>query len=224
MTSLRQTFQDTTGKVLSALPWICLVTVAILLTNWQGFSVLPFSGQWVTTQTTQEVRNLIISGLKDASDLTTVYMSTKATVVTNQAQKLAGIPLGDTNLVYEGVGTVRAGIDISKLEAKTVDPDHHKIHVLLPAAHITDTTLDVNRSNILAHYRNWLGPNAELELQENAQREALRKIQTEACENNILEAANNNAAHLIEQILRTSGYQEITIETQLPQTESCAIA
>lgn len=224
MTSLRQTFQDTTGKVLSALPWICLVTVAILLTNWRGFSVLPFSGQWVTTQTTQEVRNLIISGLKDASDLTTVYMSTKATVVTNQAQKLAGIPLGDTNLVYEGVGTVRAGIDISKLEAKTVDPEHHKIHVLLPVPHITDTTLDVNRSNILAHYRNWLGPNAELELQENAQREALRKIQIEACENNILEAANNNAAHLIEQILRTSGYQEITIETQLPQSESCAIA
>ena len=224
MTSLRQTFQDTTGKVLSALPWICLVTVAILLTNWRGFSVLPFSGQWVTTQTTQEVRNLIISGLKDASDLTTVYMSTKATVVTNQAQKLAGIPLGDTNLVYEGVGTVRAGIDISKLEAKTVDPEHHKIHVLLPAPHITDTTLDVNRSNILVHYRNWLGPNAELELQENAQREALRKIQIEACENNILETANNNASHLIEQILRTSGYQEITIETQLPQSESCAIA
>lgn len=209
---------------MNVLAGIILVSAAVAWVSWRGFSFLPISGFWMSTQTTQEVRNLIISGLKDSSDLTTVYMSTKATVVTNQAQKLAGIALGDTNLVYEGVGTVRAGIDIGQLEAKTVDLEHHKIHILLPPPHITETTLDVNRSNILAHYRNWFGPNTELELQENAQREALRKIQAEACENHILETANTNAQHLVEKILATSGYQEIQVEIQSPQADSCPAA
>jgi hypothetical protein len=62
----------------------------------------------------------------------------------------------------------------------------------------------------------------ELELQEKAQAEALAKIRSQACSGELLTATNTNAQRVIERILATAGYKEITVETQLPEAGVCA--
>ncbi|PLZ97275.1 hypothetical protein CEN50_15680 [Fischerella thermalis CCMEE 5268] len=68
-----------------------------------------------------------------------------------------GVPIGNTNLVYEGVGTIRAGIDLKQLKVVKLDNTQHFIHVSLPSPYINEVDLNVNRSSILANYRNWFG-------------------------------------------------------------------
>ncbi|MDX2212306.1 MAG: DUF4230 domain-containing protein [Oculatellaceae cyanobacterium bins.114] len=197
---------------------LMIVTVTLLI----GFGLPMAQTRWgAQPAATSEVRSLIISGLKDMTELTTVNVSTKTTIVTQQKRKLLGLNVGNTNLVYEGVGTVRAGIDLSELQVKQMNMGDRQIQVILPPPYITDASLDVNRSSILAHYRQWLGPNAELALQERAQANALQKIRAEACESNALTIANQNAKQLIETILHKGGYQDVTVETQLPQGREC---
>lgn len=197
-----------------------LVALMVLFGVW--FGVSHVQTHWnAQPAATAEVRSLIISGLKDMAELTTVHVSTKATVVTQQDRKLLGVKVGNTNLVYEGVGTVRAGIDLQNLTVKDISWGDRYIHIVLPPPYITDTSLDVNRSSILAHYRRWLGPNAELDLQEQAQAQALQTIRAEACESNALEVANQNAKQLIETILQKGGYQTVIVENQLPAAEVC---
>lgn len=169
---------------------------------------------WSATTTTADVRNLIIGGLHNASELTTVSSSGKATIVINQQKKVLGIPIGDTHLVYEGVGTIRAGIDLTQLEVTEVDINQHKIHIILPPPSLSDIGLDVGHSSTLAAYRRWLAPNVSPEMQEQAQRQAIAELKAQAQTHQILEAANSNAKQLIETVLTKAGFQTIAIETQ----------
>lgn len=139
----------------------------------------------------------------------------------SQKRMVSRWSVGDTNLVYEGVGKVQAAIDMNKLEAKEVDIDNHKIHILLPPPHIVDTSIDIKNSHVIASYRKGFGPSVESKLQTEAQQEALQAIKAEACANNLLDIANNNAKQLVEKVLQTSGFEKIIVETQKPQSGAC---
>jgi hypothetical protein len=219
--SLKKTTQEPTGRHWGKIMGIGFVVIALLTISWNGFNFM--TSHWVTTNATVEIRNLIVNGLQNTSELTTVRTSSKATIVVYQPKKLLGMPLGDTNLVYEGVGTIRAGIDLMQIEARAVDMNKRSIHLTLPPPHIGEVGLDVTRSSVLANFRHWFAPSAGAEMQELAQHKAIHKIKAEACANHILDAANTNAKQLIEKVLSTAGYQHIEIDTQFPQTGGCSV-
>ncbi len=191
---------------------IIMVTVFVLfiflLPSWMGNWLFPGSSRTV------EVRNLVIGGLQDRQELTTVSMSTKATVHASQDKKISIVPLGNTHVVYEAVGEVQAGIDIQDLKVKNPDSKTGQIEVLLPPPHLTNAFLKINDSQVVVKYRNWLGPEDKSDLQEQAQKEALRIIKEEACSGNILEKANRNAQIIVEDLLTKANYKDIIITTQ----------
>lgn len=164
--------------------------------------------------TSVEIRALISQQLQNKSELTTAQQTTTATVVVSQSRDWGGFNWGDTNLVYQGIGDVQAGIDLRKLEAKQVDWGQRRIHILLPPPQITHVSLDVQKSSVLANYRRWFGPDAELELQQTAQREALKQITATACRQDLFTTTNTNAKQLVNTILQTAGYQQVIVETQ----------
>jgi hypothetical protein len=178
----------------------------------------------VSSETTVEIRNIIIGGLQDMNELTTTKMSTKATVDIKEERKfLDRVPLGDTHVVYEAVGTVQAGIDLDQLEVKKIDVANHQVRLILPPPRITEAFLDVNGSHVVVHFRRWLGPSVESELQERAQKDALALIQKEVCANNILDNANQHAKKLVENILHNAGYEEVIVDTQPPGINACSV-
>lgn len=170
---------------------------------------------------TVEIKSILISGLKDMAELNTATLETKTIVTTSQTRMVSRWSVGDTNLVYEGVGKVQAAIDMSKLEAKEVDMDNRQVHILLPPPHIVDTSLDVKNSSVVASYRNWWGPSVEAELQTEAQQKALKAITAEACANHLLDVANKNAKQIVEKVLQTAGFEKIIVETQNPTSGTC---
>lgn len=170
---------------------------------------------------TIELRSIIINGLQGSTELNTADLFTETVVVTNQDRTLGQVKLGNTKVIYQAIGKVRAGIDLSQLEAKDVNMIEGKIHILLPPPHLLDTSIDVARSSVLDSHRNWFGPAVEADLQTMAQKEALYKIKAAACEKGLLKVANAQAKQTVEQILRTAGYKEIVIDTQSPQADTC---
>lgn len=177
-----------------------------------------------STETTVEIRNIIIGGLQDMNELTTTKMSTKATVDIKEERKfLDRVPLGDTHVVYEAVGTVQAGIDLDQLEVKKIDVANHQVRLILPPPRITEAFLDVNGSHVVVHFRRWFGRSVESELQERAQKDALALIQKEVCANNILDNANQHAKKLVENILHSAGYEEVIVDTQPPGMNACSV-
>lgn len=204
---------------------IILISVSIFLTSLNSSFNSAVNGikEWLFPDavTTTEIRNIVITGLKDMNELTSVNMSSKATIKSSEEQKISRFTIGDTNVIYEAVGQVQAGIDISKLVAKSVDSREHRIHIQLPPSHISDVSLDVSSSHVIASYKNWFGPNTERQLLEKAEKQALTQIEANACAGDILQKANKNAKKLVEDILKVAEYENITIDVQSPSKDAC---
>lgn len=219
--SLKQSMQGAVSSLANRALTIGLVAIAILTILWTGFHF--FVPPVYKVKTTSDVRNLIISGVQNETELITASTTIKATVVIQQVAKILGQPIGETDLVYEGVGTVHSGINLAKIEVTDLEPEHHTAHVLLPAPTISEVNLDIARSSTLANYRKWFGPQAGAAIYEEAQREVNAKIRQQACANHILEAANANAAQLVKNILAKVDLEDAVVDIQAPASDACPL-
>ncbi|MGG6264840.1 DUF4230 domain-containing protein [Leptolyngbya sp. AN03gr2] len=202
------------AQILQKLGWQAIALLTILML---GLFSLPFLLQPSATHV--DVRNLIFSGLNNVDQLTTVTIDAKATVRVEKPSEVWGLQVGQTNFVYEGVSQVQAGINLKRLEVKSVSAD--AVHLSLPAPYVREIGLNVGHSTILANYRDWFAPKATPELQEQAQLKAIAAIRQEACKGGILEAANQSAKQLLTDVLTKLGYTMIQIDTQLPKDSIC---
>ncbi len=213
--SLKQMIKETV--YIWVLGAIAAVLVAVVV-----FQFLTTHPRVITT--TSQVKDIIVGGVQNASDFTTATIKSKASIVVKQDQTILKIPVGNTNLVYQGAGTIRAGIDLTKLEVLELDSSQGRIHIQLPPPYINEVSLQVDESKILANYRHWFSPKAGAELYDQAQKEARAKIKEEACANDILKAANSNAEQSVNTILTKAGFKEIQIDTQQPQPNTCFVS
>lgn len=217
--SLKQSMQGAVSNLANRALTVGLIGIAVLAVLWTGVHFLvPHA---YSIKTTSDIRNLIVSGVHNETELTTASTTVKATVVIQQIGKVLGLPIGETDLVYEGVGAVRSGLNLSQLEVTDLVPERHTVHILLPAPTISDVSLDVTRSSILADYRKWFGPKTGASIYEEAQRQAITKIKQQACANQILDVANVNAAQLVKGILSKVNFEDAVVETQTPITDVC---
>lgn len=168
-------------------------------------------------------KSIIISGVHNVSELTTATVEIRAAVPITEPNKILFIPGGSTNLVYEGVGLVQAGINLKDIEVVDVDQFGKSVHVILPAPQITHVNLDVDSSSTLADYRTYIAPKPGPEHYEQAQKKVMQSIRANACSSHILEAANSNAKQQIEDILSAAKFEEIIIDIELPDENSCTL-
>lgn len=218
---LKQTAKNLVDQLIEKVSWKIWATILALLIAWTGGI---FFSNHISVGTTTQVRNLIISGLQTASELTTVSTESKATITVEKQKKLLGIPLGKTHLVYEGVSKIRAGFDLSEMKIKDLNKVSDSVHIILPPPFIEADGLDIENSSILASYRQWFAPKSGTDLEDEAQRKAIAAIKSQACANHILEIANNNAKQQIDKLLTQVGFQKIQIDTQLPKDHRCPVA
>jgi len=169
--------------------------------------------------TTESVRNLIFSGVENASEFVAATTDGYATVKVDEVAKKLGIPIGKTTLIYEGVGTVQAGFNLKELVVSDLDFKNRTITAELPAPRILNINLDIARSSKIDDYRSWFGPAVTAELYEEAQREALAIIREKACSGNLFKAASSSAKEQVRTILSKAGFNTVTVEVEFG---SCA--
>jgi hypothetical protein len=170
-----------------------------------------------------DVRSLVVSQVRGASELTTAVFTMEAVVPTRQNRDLAGYTVGTTTLLYIAYGEVRAGVDLKDLNANNVQIVNDTIQLQLPPPRILDSKIDVNRSSVYDYDRGFLGlgPDVAPQLQMLAQRETLKKITMAACSQGVLQQANDRAELVVEKLLNTAGYKQVVVSTQSPLSSSC---
>lgn len=197
------------------------------------FSTWEIGDRWLTRLSTLlsnpqpspqvDVRSLVIQQVREASDLTTAVFTMQAVVPTSQDATIGGIAIGTTKLLYVAHGEVQAGVDLSKITPANVQTSGQQVRLQLPPPQLLNSKIDVNRSNVYDYNRGWLGlgPDVAPQLQTQAQQKALQTIVEAACTDGILQRASDRAKFVVTQLLKTAGYQTVTIEVTPPANPTC---
>lgn len=175
---------------------------------------------------TVDVRTVVVEQVRNVSELTTAVFTMEAVVPAQSDRKLGEYTIGKTNLLYIAYGEARAGIDLSELEAADVSTSDagKRVKLVLPPPKLLDTKIDVERSGVYDYSRGFLnlGPDRAPELQSAAQQEALSEIERAAvCEQDILGQANDRAELVVSQLLQSTGFEEVIVETSPGISADC---
>lgn len=165
----------------------------------------------------------VVIQIRNATDLSTAVYSTETVIPVSQDTLIGQIPIGTTRLLYIARGEARAGIDFSEIQAKDVNIGNGTVKVVLPPPHIIDSKIDVERSRIYEHSKDWFGPNVESALHEQAEQEALREITSAACQAGLLESASKKAQGIVVQLLDKVGYKDVSVEVRKLEANACVI-
>ena len=214
-------------KKVSEQTFILIVAIIISTSGVLYLSKIPqniLSWAFPVTHTNTEIQNLIIGGIQSMDTLTTAGVTNKTTIKVSQDRNLGRFNIGTTNLIYEGIGKVEAGIDFSQIEVTNVDERQKSVTVVLPAPQLSNVYLDIHQSGVIDTYKKGLGANVERELQDEAQQEALRMIKVEACASNILELSLTQAKTVVTSILTKAGFQDIQILVKPTESNGCTIS
>lgn len=208
---------------------ITLVLLLLLFTFWQtGSRLVSQVGSIFNAEPGQpeiEPPTQIVTKLRGASELTTAVFAMESVVPARQDRKVGRLVVGSTTLLYIAYGEVRAGVDLSELDAEDIAVTDEGIEVTLPAPEILDSKIDVNRSRVYDYNRGFLGlgPDVAPELQTLAQQTTLQRIVTSACSDGVLNEANDRAQLTVTQLLSNTGYQQVEVKTSPPALETCQL-
>lgn len=206
---------------------ISLIVLLTFLGIWRtGDRILNFVGelfkpQLITPQV--EIPTLIVSRIKGIQELTTTVQTMETIVPASAERKLGDISLATTRLLYIARGEIRAGIDLSQLTEADIEVNKNRIKINLPPSKILDSKIDVNNSRVYDYDRGFLnlGPDLAPQLQTIAQKKTLVEIINTACSEGILHTANERAKETITQLLSSTGYEQIEINTVDLLPNSC---
>ncbi len=172
--------------------------------------------------------SLIVRQVREVSELTTAMLEMDAVVpVSDKRHIIAHIPLAESKLLYIAHGNVRVGVDLSEFQADDVQVEGDTISVTLPALKVLGSKLDLDHSSVYSYDRGFLGWGPDVvDLQGQAQREAVKKVEAAACQPWLIKTASDRVEktveHLLSQVLKDRGYREIIVKAQPPSEGSCS--
>lgn len=161
---------------------------------------------------TPEISQSIVLDIKDSADLVVAKYRGQETITTSAERKLIGGVIGETQLIYEVVGEVHYGVDLSKLNASNFQTAGWSVTVQMPSAEITHASADVELSDTLDYDRGLLGPDVAPKLQQQALKVGLKRIKAAAAESTARDQANQNLRQLVEKLLLNAGFTEVQVE------------
>ena len=166
--------------------------------------------------------------LKAIEDLA-VYKAASGSfqVVVDLEEGSRGIPLlikGQRTLFVAG-GSVDAEVDLSTLDegAIKVSGDGKRAEITLPRAHLTKARVDPEQSRVFSRERGLLdrlgsvlsdNPTSERELYRLAQ----AKMDAAAASSDLVGRAEQNTREMLESMLRSLGYTQVSVTFRDPQT------
>jgi uncharacterized transporter YbjL len=176
----------------------------------------------VTSTTEVDSRPVVIDRIKASSELITTRFYGDIVVPLEKNSTLWGIPVGSTSLLYVASGSVMFGVDLSQLTVDDVTVANGNVIIKMPSTVILQSALDVNKSKVYQIQSDLLSPtNTVLQLQNQAEREALNKLVAAACES-IGNVAEQQAKLAITNLVQAMGYGTVTVvpsTNYLPNSE-----
>jgi hypothetical protein len=139
-----------------------------------------------------------------------------------------GLPWVESKLLYIAHGNVRVGVNLNEFNSEDIEVEGDKITITLPPLKILDSKLDLEHSSVYSYDRGFLGWGPDVvNLQSQAQREALHKVEKAACQSWLIKQASERVEktvdHLLNRVLKDKGYK-VVVKTQSPDQNSCELA
>ena len=208
---------------------VALVLLALVLfVAWSGLSGLRLWPSFPNPFATRQVDRSQPVLLKAIEDLEVYKAATgNFQVVVDLEESSRGIPLvikGQRTLFVAG-GSVDAEVDFSGIGegAIKVSADGERVEITLPRARLTQARVDPAQSRVFSRERGLLdrlgsvlsdNPTSERELYLLAQ----EKMQAAAAESGLLAQAEENTRAMLESMLRSLGYRQVTVTFRDPES------
>jgi hypothetical protein len=199
------------------------LVLVVAVSSLSGLRLWPSFPNPFATRQVDRSQPVLLKAIEDLA----VYKAAKGNfqVVVDLEESSRGIPLalkGERTLFVAG-GSVDAEVDFSSIGkgAIKVSPDGQRVEITLPHARLTPASVDPAQSRVFSRERGLLdrlgsvlsdNPTSERELYLLAQ----RKMQAAAAESGLAAQAEQNTTAMLQSMLRSLGYKEVTVTFRDP--------
>lgn len=192
------------------------IVFLLILLLWLAYEVFTQKG----VDKPVDPGSIIVRQVREVSELTTAMFEMDTVVPVSEKGFLA-----ESKLLYIAHGNVRVGVDLSEFQADDIQISENKITATLPPLKVLSSKLDLDHSKVYSYDRGFLGWGPDVvNLQTQAQREAIRKVEESACQDWLIKIARDRVQktveHLLSQVLNSRGY-DVTVQAQPPSGGSC---
>jgi hypothetical protein len=204
---------------------LLVLVLVVAVAGLSGLRLWPSFPNPFATRQVDRSQPVLLKAIEDLS----VYKAASGNfqVVVDLEESSRGIPLllkGQRTLFVAG-GSVDAEVDFSKLkgEAIKVSADGTRVDITLPHARLTPARVDPSQSRVFSRERGLLdrlgsvlsdNPTSERKLY----RLAGEKLQAAAAHTDLRARAEQNTRAMLQSMLRSLGYREVTVTFRDPPT------
>lgn len=155
----------------------------------------------------------VIRQINSLSELVTVeFVIEKVEGLEVPSQHIVGQLLGSENrLLMLAHGTVKAGIDLSKLKPEDIRISGKTITLRLPNAQITDAYLDDTQTKVIDRQTGLLAP-SDKDLEQTVRQNAVDDIRRAARKGGIIREADERARRQLKNLLLELGFEKVEFE------------
>jgi hypothetical protein len=224
---------DRRSRLLPAL--VTVVVLVIALGVAQSLSLLPHFSNPVKEEEVDRTGPAVLQKLSDLSD----YHASKGEfqVIVDIEKDVRFIPgvIAGERTTYQAYGSADGVVDLSGLDSRAVivtDTDattkKKVVTIVVPKPTLSDVTLDVKRSKVIAHDRGLANRVGDFfkdnpdEL-EALQEMAVTKLDAAAKESDLLERAETNTRKFLTDLAERAGADEVIVKFQDPEDPSTSI-
>jgi Protein of unknown function (DUF4230) len=205
---------------------LLVVVLFLAVTGLSGLRLWPSFPNPFATRQVDRSQPVLLQAIEDLE----VYKAATGNfqVVVDLEESSRGIPLivkGQRTLFVAG-GSVDAEVDFSGLDEgaiKVSGEDRRKVEITLPRARLTEARVDPDRSRVFSRERGLLdrlgsvlsdNPTSERELYQLAE----DKMEAAAAQSDLVGRAEQNTRAMLESMLRSLGYRDVTVTFRDPPT------
>jgi hypothetical protein len=155
----------------------------------------------------------VLTRIRDLKRLESVSFHMERVIDLSEKQaRLFGLVETEDALLLVAAADVRAGVDLGRLEPGDIEVDaaNGRAKIRLPSAEIFGVALDNQRTYVHTRRTGVLAQRQE-NLETRARQEAERTLADAAREAGILPRAEDNAARLIGELVRSLGYDDVEV-------------
>ena len=136
----------------------------------------------------------------------------------SRQRRVFGLVEAEDSILLVAAADVVAGVDLSQLRDTDVviDPSGRSATLTLPPVEIFSARLDNDRTYVHTRETDLLARRRE-SLETRARREAERTLQQAAIDGGIIARAERNAARTVETLIRSLGFDVVTVRFRAPE-------